>query len=274
MAGPGGWKGSIQFGPMVNIPVVAKSAVREEKIAFNTHHDPSECKGAGGRIRATPGICEECGETVERDQTVRGFKGVPGVDESYIESLQLEKSQVMELDRLVPASQVDPRFYEKSYDVIPEKGAERPYMLLVRLLEAEQRIAIGKVVAGGKEHIVALRPRGGVLAMELLYWPEEVEAAGTALTATKAVAGVEVTDQELEMARQLAKFMAGEFEPDRYENGWSRSMAEYLTSFVAGQTPKALPKRQEQPVATMDLAAALSASLTSMKADAKAKAAA
>jgi len=156
MAGAARWKGSIKFGPLLQFPVVARSAVRTTTFAFNTHHD--EC---GGRLRQTNMVCEGCGEIVGKDQVVRGYNGVPGIDEEYLTSLESEKSAVMDLDGLVPASEIDPRYYQKSYDVIAEKGGEKAYVLFLRLLERSGRVAIGKVVMGARSSSSRSVPRTG-----------------------------------------------------------------------------------------------------------------
>jgi DNA end-binding protein Ku len=234
MAGAARWKGSVKFGPLLQFPVIAASAVRETKFAFNQHH--SEC---GGRVRQGKSVCEGCGELLEKDQIVRGYNGVPGVDEEYLDQLKADKSALLELDGLVPADQIDPRFYQKSYDVQPDKGGEKAYVLFLRLLESSGRVAIGKVVMSEKEFIVTIRPRDGVLAMEVMYWPEELLGNGAAKAA---IEGVEVSESELKMGEQLVKFLSKDFEPGAYRNEWAAQLGEYLEAFTAGATPAALPK--------------------------------
>lgn len=251
MAGAARWKGSVKFGPLLQFPVIANSAVRETKFAFNQHH--AEC---GGRVRQGKSVCEGCGELLEKDQIVRGYNGVPGVDEEYLDQLKAEKTALLELDGLVPAVQIDPRYYQKSYDVAPDKGGEKAYVLFLRLLERSGRVAIGKVVMSEKEFIVTVRPRDGVLSMEVMYWPEELLASGSAKAA---IDGVEVSEAELAMGDQLVKFLSKDFDPSSYKNEWAAQMAEYLDSFTAGHQPAALPKpRPSSPALSLEEALAQS----------------
>lgn len=251
-----GWKGSVKFGPLVQFPVKAHAVDREVKFAFNTHHALD-----GGRLRATPARCEICDKPVPKEEVVRGYKGVHGVDEEYLDSLELQHSGVMELDGLVPASQIEPRWYRRTYDVIADSGGEHTYALFLRLLEDLNRVAIGKIVTGGQEHIVAVAPRDGALAMYMLWWPEELKSDANAKAA---IAGQEVSDAELVLGRKLAELMMTDFDPSKYRNEYAVAVGEYLESFVAGKEPVKLETRPVVASPALSLEDALTASLAAM----------
>lgn len=250
------WKGQIVLGPLIHVPVVARSAVRETKIMFNLHH-----AGCGGRARSGLSICDGCGRDIGRDEIVRGFEGKAGVDDDYLKSLAREKTDRMELDGLVPADQIDPRYYAKSYTVTPQKGGEKGYVLLLRLLEKHSRVAVGKVVMGGKELIVTIRPRAGVLAMEVMYWPEELLADADA---RQAIDGVEVSRQELVMGDQLVRFLARDFEPEAYRNEYAEAVAAYLERFLADEEQPAIPAPKREEATSASLEDALAASIRAL----------
>jgi DNA end-binding protein Ku len=258
------WKGSARIG-LAQFPVRMRGAVKEQKFGFNQHHDPAECKAGGGRARTGPSICDGCGSQLEKDQIVRGYAGVPGVDESYLESLEKEKSGVMEFDQLVPASQIDARMYAKSYDLIADKGGEKMYALMLVMLRDDDLVAIGKVVMGGKEQIVALRPREGVLAVELLYWPEEVDAAGTVSEARDAIAGIELSEKEIAMGKQLGAMLTGDVDWSQFRNEFAADMTAYLQAFVAGQAPAPIVERTSAASPMADLESMLAASLVAQE---------
>lgn len=231
MSGPYRWKGALQFGA-IQFNVIAKSAVKEGGVSFNRHHsgDPF----CGGRLRQGPMICEIDGSEVEKEDQVRGFNGVSPVDEDYLESLERERSASMKLDALVPAAQIDPRYFQKSYDLTPDRGSEQAYVLMREVLVAEDRYALGKIGAGGKEYIVAIRPRGHILVMEFLYWPEEIVPSVEAETA---LFGFEVPDALIQQGRKLAALLARDFAPDQYRNEYIGEVQAYLDQLVAGEAP-------------------------------------
>jgi DNA end-binding protein Ku len=256
MAGAARWKGSVAFGPLLQIPVIAKTAVKEDKISFNQHH-----RVCGARLATGTMVCTGCGADVPKSDVVKGFEGKAGIDEEYLAGLAVEKSTTMTLDGLVPATQIDARFYQKSYTLAPDKGGEKGYVLMLRLLEKSQRVAIGKVAMVGKEFIVTVRPREGVLAMELMYWPAELVSD---IDARAAIDGVEVSEAEMKMGEQLVQFLSRDFEPAQYTNKLLEAQVEYLEKFLADEAPAPLPapKKAEEP--TTDLASALEMSLRAL----------
>jgi DNA end-binding protein Ku len=257
VAGAFRWKGAVQFGPLIQFNVTAKSAVKAVEFRFNKHH--AEC---GGRLAQGGMTCTACGQTdVQTDEIVRGYEGVSPVDEDYLEQMQREKSPVLELDGLVPQSQIDPRYFQKSYDVTPDKGSEKPYVLFLRLLEDLQRVAVGKVVMSGKEFIVVFRPHAGILAMEVLYWPEELVAGAEA---EAAIEGVSISKKELALGRQLAEAMATDFDPTAYRNEFAIDMQTYLDGFVNGAQPTPITSKPRVSRAAQSLEDALAASLAQL----------
>lgn len=253
MAGPAKWKGQVQLNGLIQFPIIAKAAVKEEKVSFNQH-----CAVHGARVRMGQSICEEGGEPLSRDDIVRGYMGVPGIDEDYLKDLALEKSPILTIDGAIPAASIEARYFQKSYDVIPDKGAEKVAFLFLQLLEEEDLVLIGKFVASQKETLVVLRPRDGALAMESLYWPAEVIDSAEARSLYE---GQTVTPDEMAMGRQLLRLMRKEFKPEAYENTYLASVQAYLRDFTEGKTPAALPKPTIVPTAGADLASMLAAAV-------------
>lgn len=272
------WGGSIQFGPFISIPVRAKAAVKTESLSLNMLH-----KGCGGAMGykqdwgcangadcPTATVDPETGEIVNhltRSDSQKGWKG-NFVDEEYLKSLKAERSKVIEIDGLVPADQIDPRYYEASYDVTPEEGGEKAYVLFLRLLERSGKVAIGKAVLSDRENIVTIRPRDGVLAMEVMYWPEDLTRAGRDLLARERIANVTVTEQELSIGDQLVAMMSKDFDPTQYRNAYAERVLEYLKSVEDGTAAPAPVETATPKPQGMDLLAALQASLGAAKVEA------
>lgn len=264
MAGAYRWKGAVQLGPAIQFNVIAKSAVKPAEFRFNQHH--AEC---GGRLAQGGMTCTSCGETnIEKDQIVRGFGGVSGVDEEYIESLGQEANPLQVIDALVPLADVDPRYFQKSYDVTPDKGSEERYVLFLRILETLNLAATSSVVMGGKAFQTIFRPRAGVLAMEVLYWHEDLVPS---IEAETAIDGIKIAPKLMGLAKQLAEGMAGTWHPELHRNEHAAALQEYLDGFVNGAIPtpiaKAKPRRSP---AAQSLEDALTASLAALPAKPKA----
>jgi len=263
MAGAFRWKGAVQFGPAIQFNVIAKSAVKPIEFRFNQHH--AEC---GGRLAQSGMTCTACGETgIQKDDIVRGYGGVSGVDEDYITSLSQEANPLQVIEALVPLKDVDPRYFQKSYDVSPEKGSEAMYVLFLRTLEAKGLVAVSTVVMGGKSFPTVFRPHDGVLAMEVLFWHEELVPS---IEAINAIADVKVSQKALSLGKQLADALTEDWAPEAKHNEFAVELQTYLDGFVNGAIPTPIAaSKPKASRAAQSLEDALAASLAALPAKTK-----
>jgi len=134
-------------------------------------------------------------------------------------------------------------------------------VLFTRLLERSNRVAIGKVVNGGKEAIVTIRPRDGVLAMDLMWWPDELKGN---VDAKAAVAGIEISEPMLKMGDQLVKMMAKDFEPAKYVNEYAVAVAGYLDQLKNGVAPAPIVHREAPASVSQSLEEQLAATMAAL----------
>jgi DNA end-binding protein Ku len=145
-------------------------------------------------------------------------------------------------------------------------------VLLLRAMEETGMAAIGKFVLWGKENLCLIRPRGESLALETLFFAEDVRPHQEI---EEAVEATDVKKAELDLAQQVIASLVGEFEPADFENEYRRDLRAMLEAKLAGQEvakPEPVP---ETPV--VDLMDALKKSVAEVQsrgsADGKAKAA-
>lgn len=189
------------------------------------------------------------------DDLVRGIEVDPGravlLEPEEIERARPERSRVIDIEEFVDLGDVDPVYFEKSYYVAPrrEVGAEKPYALLMRTLQRSGRAGIGRFVLRTKPHLVAVRPMNGVLALETLFFGDEVRPADQLV---RGLENVDVSDRELELAERLVEMLAATWDPDRYadeyRDGLLRMIAEKAPSVVRhGQAePTSEPSRVDE----------------------------
>jgi DNA end-binding protein Ku len=112
------------------------------------------------------------------DEVVRGWEVAKGryvpVEDEELERFAAPREKTIEVLQFVRAEEVDPVYYERAYWVEPQERAERPYALFVAALRRTGRAAIGRFVLATKEHLVLLRPFDGALALETLFYPEDI----------------------------------------------------------------------------------------------------
>jgi DNA end-binding protein Ku len=265
------WNGSISFG-LVSIPIGLAVATQRSDIAFRTLH--REC----GTPIKNKRWCPFHERDVEAEELVKGWEVAKGefvvVEESDLEAVALQRSQSIEILRFVALADVDPVYFDRTYYLAPATtpAQRRPYVLLLRAMEETGMAAIGKFVLWGKENLCLIRPRGESLALETLFFAEDVRSHQEI---EEAVEETEVKKPELALARQVIESLVGEFEPADFENEYRRDLRAMLEAKLAGQEvarPEPVP---ETPV--VDLMDALKKSVAEVQsrdsADGKAKAA-
>src|ERR671934_1691108 len=253
------WNGSISFG-LVNIPIGLAVATQRSDIAFRTLH--AEC---GTPIKQKR-WCPFHERDVEADELVKGWEVAKGqfvlVEESDLEAVALQRSQSIEILRFVELAQVDPVYFDRTYYLAPASAPaqRRPYVLLLRAMQETGMAAIGKFVLWGKENLCLIRPHGDSLALETLFFAEDVRSQAEI---EEAVATTDVKDAELDLAQQVIASLVGEFEPAEFENEYRRELRAMLEAKLAGEgvaRPEPVP---ETPV--VDLMEALKRSVAETK---------
>src|SRR4051812_42630547 len=253
------WNGSISFG-LVNIPIGLALATKSSDIAFKTLH--REC---GSPIKQKR-WCPVHERDVEADELVKGWEVAKGqfivVEPEELESIALRRSQSIEILRFVALEQVDPVYFDRTYYLAPAEAeaARRPYVLLLRAMQETGMAAIGKFVLWGKENLCLIRARDDVLALETLFYAEDVR---TSEEIRGSVDATEVKPVELDLARQVIASLAGEFEPAEFENEYRRELRAMLDAKLAGETITAPEPIAEAPV--VDLLEALKRSVAEAK---------
>src|SRR5690606_31880520 len=152
---------------------------------------------------------------------------------------------------------------DSAYYVAPDKAARKPYALLTRAMEQENKVAIARFVMRSKQYLAALRPKDGVLVMSTMVYADEVNDAAELVDGD--VADTDVSDRELKMATQLIESLTEPFEPERYEDTYRNRVLDLIDRKASGEEVVAAPA----PVAeekVVDLMAALEASVRDAKA--------
>ena len=124
----------------------------------------------------------------------------------------------------MPADQLDPMMFEKSYYLEPDSKSPKAYVLLRRALEDTDRVAIVQFALREKTRLGALRIRDDVLVLQSLLWADEVrEASFPALDES-----VRISAQEREMSAALVDSMAADFEPDQFTDDYQEQLRQLI----------------------------------------------
>lgn len=252
------WKGAVSFG-LVNVPIRLYSATENHDVQFRQVH-----RVDGGRIRYQR-VCSVDGELVSYDDIAKGYETEDGemvvlTDEDF-KDLPAASSKEISVEKFVPAEEIDPIYLDRSYYLEPDKAATKPYILLRDALETEQRMAVVTVSIRNRMTMAVLRVREGVIVMQTMLWPDEVRSPDFASLDEDAKA----TPKELEMARLLIDQLAGDFDPDDYEDDYAKAVEALVRAKVEGGEVRAPAPAPEETGEVVDLLAALARSVEKAK---------
>lgn len=246
---------TISFG-MVSIPVKLYTATQAQAgVSFNLLH-----RDCGSRLRQQY-LCAREGVVVERSDMVKGYEFVKDQYVTFtpdeLKELEEKGTQTIEINEFVPASSIDPLYYDKAYFLGPDKGGAKPYALLAESMRQTGKTAVGRYAARGKQYIVQLRAiPGGLVMQQLLYAPEVRTIADIPIETTA------VRDGELALAKQLiAQISADQFDPTQYEDDVRKRIEAAVQKKVDGEQISISPSVQEPGAQVIDLMEALRASL-------------
>ena len=258
------WSGAISFG-LVNIPVKLYSAVSKKTVRF--HQIDAE---SGGRVRQKR--VGPDGEEIPYEQIVKGYEIGPDryvtISPEELEALEPQKTRTIDIEDFVDLEQIDPIYYDHPYYLAPDTGAAKAYRLLVDAMEDSGKVAVARVVLRSKEHLVAIRPRDGALAMETMLFADEVIPAESLEELAAGDGDVQTSDRELAMANQLIESLASDFEPGKYRDEYRERVLDLIERKAQGETI-VIEEPEAEPEKVPDLMAALEASIASAKKPAK-----
>ncbi len=255
------WSGSISFG-LVNIPVKLFSAVSRKTVRFNQIDSTT-----GSRIKQKR-VSAATGEEVSYDDIVKGYELASGdyvtVTEDELASLDPDAVKTIDLQEFVDLVDIDPVFYDSAYYLAPSPETQKPYKLLVTAMEESGKVGIARFVMRTKQYLAAIRPADGHLMLSTMVYADEIVPTSK-VELFDGLADVEVSDRELEMARQLISSLEADFEPEKHEDTYRLAVLDLIDRKAAGEETVIAAPSDEGAGSVVDLMAALEASVAEAK---------
>ena len=236
---------TLTFGA-VFVPVNVCSSAQQHNVELNTTH---KC---GSKVNQTF-FCPECKETAEKDDLRKGFKVAKGqflpVDEEKFKEITGERSREIVIHKFIPQGQIDLRMVDKQYALTASENAilRRPYRLIVEALR-DDTVALGKAKLWGRERPVAVVPGPeDLLWMLMLHCTDELV---TTLDEERKIEGVEVTHDEVALARQFIELKWGNLEPEDLSSATYDKQLKFIDDLVKGKKTRK-PKVVKEPTPTV-----------------------
>jgi DNA end-binding protein Ku len=212
--GRGLWSGSISFG-LLQIPVMLYTAERRAEELHFRQLDKNDLSP----IRYER-VSSATGKPVEWKDIVKGYEYEPDtfvvLEPDDLKKANVKATQTIDIQDFVHADQIDPAFFETPYYVVPQKRAQKAYVLLREALEKKKAVAVATFVLRTREHLCALMPVGDAIMLEVLRFGHELRRPkDMPLPSAK---DSPVAARELEMAERLIDGMMSDWEPAKYRD--------------------------------------------------------
>lgn len=247
---------TISFG-LVSVPVnLYSTAESKATVSFNMLH-----KKCNSRVKQQYICPKDDNEVVARDDMVKGYEFAKDqyvvFSNEEIKALDEKATGLIDIVEFVPLATVDREYVDRSYFLGPDKGGDRAYRLLAAALADTGKAALGQYAAKGKQYLVLLRPKDGVLVMEQLHYADEIRSPSEVT-----IPAGDVKPTELALAKQLIEQTATDtFEPAKFRDTVRERQMELIQKKIEGQDITQMEAPADTGGKIIDLMEALKASL-------------
>ena len=250
------WTGAIAFG-LVNIPVRVETAVRSHDLGFKLLAPKGKDDFCPVKYER---VCKDDGKEVPWDDIVKGFEYEKErfvvLTDADFDKAALATNKTFEIQDFTPEGEVDPRYFEKPYYLIPQKGGERAYALLRDAMKNTGTLGIGTITLRKKQYLASIKPIDDALVLDLMRFADEVLDGSE-----YRFPGTDYRPQELQMAEQLIGNLTEEFKPEKYRDEYRDNLEKIIAAKMKGKRVTLKESAEPEMTGVIDLMDRLKESL-------------
>jgi DNA end-binding protein Ku len=248
------WKGSISFG-LVNIPVELHTAVHNHRPKFRMLHAKDKSPVRFERV------CIRDGHPVAWEDLVKGYEYEKGhfvvVTSEDFKTAALEKTRTIDIIDFVKSDDIDDRFFETPYYLLPAKGGERAYALLREAVRESGRVGVAKFILRDAQHLAAVEVIENALVLTMMRFSDELVDAKSFEFPSEAG----IRKPELDMAKALVNSLAAEWDPAKYTDQYRENLLRIIKGKLKGKKVKLAEAAEPRQAEVVDLMERLRRSL-------------
>jgi DNA end-binding protein Ku len=228
------WKGHISFG-LVNVPVVLFNAERRADLSFRLIDSRNAARIRYERVN------EETGEEVPWDKIIKGYEYEDGnyvlLSEEELEHASPELTRTIEIEQFVDLTDIDVRYFDRPYVLVPGNKGEKGYVLLREAIADAGKAGIARVVIRARQYLAALITQDNALVLELLRYQQELVDLSEFDVPGHDLREHGVTKKEIELATKLIGGMTAEWEPSKFHDEYRDALMKLVQRKIeTGQT--------------------------------------
>ena len=255
------WKGYLKLSLVTCAVALYPASSQSEKTRFHQIN-----RKTGNRLRQQM-VDEETGRVVDKANKGRGYELGNGnyveIDPQELEAVEIESTHTIDIDKFVPEAEIDKRYYERPYYIVPDgKAGEEAFAVIRDAMKDKGRVALARIVFANREHILAIEPWAkGMLATTLRYDYEVRDEAEV----FKGIPNPRVSKEMVSLAGHILDSKAGHFDASRFKDEYEMALRKLVKRKAAGKRIEPPPEREEASN-VIDLMQALRNSLKGRKA--------
>jgi DNA end-binding protein Ku len=254
------WKGYLKLA-LVSCPIALYTAASSsERVSFRQIN-----KKTGNRLRQQL-VDEVTREPVENEDKGRGYEYAKGayieVDDDELDAIAVESNHTIEIDSFVPRAQIDERYLDSPYYIMPNDQVGQEAFAVIRdAMRGKGMVALARVVLAKRERVIMLQPWDKGLMGTTLRYPYELRDAKEYFDE---LPNVKVAPDMLKLAEHILETKEADFDPSQFVDHYEEAVVDMLKKKQAGlATPKG--KAVEPPRNVINLMDALKKSLAADK---------
>jgi len=250
------WKGSLKLS-LVTCPVALYPAsTAAAKTRFHMIN-----RETGNRLKQQM-VDAETGDVVEGEDKARGYELTKGkyveIEKDELEAVQIESNHTIDIDSFVPADEIDKRYLNHPYYIVPDGKAGVDAFAVIRdAMKDQDRVALARIVLTNREHIIAIEPLGKGLLGTTLRYPYELRDEADYFDDIKSP---KISKDMIELASHILDTKAAHFDPSEFKDEYENALRA-LVRRKAGGKPLKAAEREERPSNVVNLMDALRQSL-------------
>jgi DNA end-binding protein Ku len=251
------WRGHLRLA-LVSCPVALYNARHDRtSIRFNLINPDT-----GNRIRMITQDAET-GKELERRDLVKGYEFRKNqyllLNDEDLNSVKVESSAVMTVEKFVDADSIDPVYYAAAYHLAPDGNAGRDiYAVLREAIAKTGKVALSRVVISQRERTIALRPADGGLMAHTLFEERDLNSGQELF---EGMDGIKVDPEMVELATQLVQRQAGKYDASDLEDRYETRLRALIDAKLKGEGIDAAEEPEIVTTNVVDLMATLRKSL-------------
>lgn len=253
MAARAYWRGHLRLS-LVSIGIELYSAASSaSRLQLHQIHEPS-----GKRVRyqkVAPGI-----GPIDVDDIVKGFEVEKDkyilLDPEEIDAVKLESKNTINLVQFVEHCEIDPRYFNKPYYVVPNEDevAEEGFAVIREALVRAKKVGLGQMAVRGHDYIVAIEPCGNGLLLETLRYADEIRESDKIF---EDIPDVDVDQEMLDLAGELIERKSASFAPEKFKSQYAGALRELIeekrkSGAVAAASDEELASRGDNVIDLME----------------------